>query len=268
MALAQLLALLAVEALTAVGMALALVLAVVVVALALALALVLAALVLVLALALVRLLVLALALLLVQVLVMPLMQVLLSAASLKPAYWRSVHGRSRYIAGYGPRTNGATHMGNDDNLVFDGLAHIRIVDVSCPRQMLAIMQWIMAGNKGLMYIRVMRTGSAVIYGPDYVFDFGVGHVLRRADADEAIVISSGKPRPMQSAATSNDCIAVLCSRFASMLVRLVSTVFRCFFTNFVSQSLLNKIIVICQRHEKGPIVKRTIKSFLPKCRIN
>ncbi len=49
------------------------------------------------------------------------------------------------------RTNGATHMGNDDITIFDGIAHLKIIDVSCPRQLLAIMKWIMEGNRGLVY---------------------------------------------------------------------------------------------------------------------
>ena len=52
-------------------------------------------------------------------------------------------------ANFETRTNGATHMGNDDCTVFDGLAHIGIIDVSCPQQMLSIMKWIMDGNRGL-----------------------------------------------------------------------------------------------------------------------
>ena len=35
------------------------------------------------------------------------------------------------------RTNGATHMGNDDVTIFDGIAQLKIIDVSCPRQLLA-----------------------------------------------------------------------------------------------------------------------------------
>ena len=42
-------------------------------------------------------------------------------------------------ANFETRTNGATHMGNDDCTIFDGLAHVRIIDVSCPQQMLSIM---------------------------------------------------------------------------------------------------------------------------------
>lgn len=88
------------------------------------------------------------------------------------------------------RTNGATHMANDDALVFDAIAHLKIIDVSCPRQLLAIMQWIMEGNRGLVYLRVMRTPSAVIYGSDYRFEFGQGQVLR--EGDRATIVTSGR----------------------------------------------------------------------------
>lgn len=88
------------------------------------------------------------------------------------------------------RTNGATHMANDDALVFDAIAHLKIIDVSCPRQMLAIMQWIMEGNRGLLYVRVMRTPSAVLYGSDYRFEFGRGQILR--EGDRAVLVSSGR----------------------------------------------------------------------------
>jgi transketolase len=90
------------------------------------------------------------------------------------------------------RTNGATHMANDDNLVFDAIAHVRIIDISCPQQLLALMRWIMDGNRGLLYVRLMRTGSAVIYGPEYAFEFGKGHVVRRDEEDRAVIVSSGR----------------------------------------------------------------------------
>src|SRR5665213_1591454 len=72
-------------------------------------------------------------------------------------------------ANFETRTNGATHMGNDDITTFDAVAHLKIIDVSCPQQMLAIMKWTMEGNRGLVYVRVMRTGSAVLYDQDYTF---------------------------------------------------------------------------------------------------
>jgi transketolase len=90
------------------------------------------------------------------------------------------------------RTNGATHMGNDDITTFDAVGQLKIIDVSCPQQMLSIMKWIMEGNRGLVYVRVMRTGSAVLYNEDYAFTFGKGHILRQSDADAAIIVSSGR----------------------------------------------------------------------------
>jgi transketolase C-terminal domain/subunit len=90
------------------------------------------------------------------------------------------------------RTNGATHMGNDDITTFDAVGQLKIIDVSCPQQMLSIMKWIMAGNRGLLYVRVMRTGSAVLYGPDYTFEFGKAHFLQQKADDAAVIISSGR----------------------------------------------------------------------------
>ena len=95
-------------------------------------------------------------------------------------------------ANFETRTNGATHMGNDDCTIFDGMAHLKIIDVSCPQQMLSLMKWIMEGNRGLLYVRVMRTPSAVIYGRDYSFEFGKGHVLRESESDVAVIVSSGR----------------------------------------------------------------------------
>jgi transketolase len=95
-------------------------------------------------------------------------------------------------ANFETRTNGATHMGNDDSTTFDAVAQLKIIDVSCPQQMLSIMKWIMEGNRGLVYLRVMRTGSAVLYDSDYVFAFGSGHRLRSSLEDRAVIISSGR----------------------------------------------------------------------------
>jgi transketolase len=95
-------------------------------------------------------------------------------------------------ANFETRTNGATHMGNDDSTTFDAVGHLQIIDVSCPQQLLAIIKWIMQGNRGLVYVRVMRTESKVLYPADYEFSFGKGHWLRRGSNDEAIVISSGR----------------------------------------------------------------------------
>jgi transketolase C-terminal domain/subunit len=58
--------------------------------------------------------------------------------------------------------------------------------------MLSIMQWIMAGNRGLIYLRVMRTPSPVLYDSNYRFEFGKGQILRETPNDSAVVISSGR----------------------------------------------------------------------------
>ncbi|MEZ5284907.1 MAG: transketolase C-terminal domain-containing protein [Vicinamibacterales bacterium] len=95
-------------------------------------------------------------------------------------------------ANFETRTNGATHMGNDDNVIFDGLAQLQIVDASCPQQLLAIMRWIMDGNRGLVYLRVMRTPSAVLYPADYTFEFGTAVALTDPADAAATIVSSGR----------------------------------------------------------------------------
>jgi transketolase len=118
-------------------------------------------------------------------------------ASEAPGGWLSEgHGLDLTFLATAPnfetRTNGATHMGNDDVTIFDGMAHLKIIDVSCPQQLLGIMQWIMAGNRGMVYVRIMRAGSGVLYDPGFVFEFGKGYTVRQGAADVAVIISSGR----------------------------------------------------------------------------
>ncbi len=95
-------------------------------------------------------------------------------------------------ANFETRTNGATHMGNDDSTTFDAVAHLQIIDVSCPQQMLALMKWVMAGNRGLLYVRVMRTPSAVLYNADYTFEYGKGAFVHGGPSDDAFIVSAGR----------------------------------------------------------------------------
>jgi transketolase len=95
-------------------------------------------------------------------------------------------------ANFETRTNGATHMGNDDITTFDAVGQLKIIDVSCPQQLLAIAKWIMEGNRGLIYLRVMRAESAVLYTKDYEFSFGKGHWLHASDRAQAVLVSSGR----------------------------------------------------------------------------
>jgi transketolase len=95
-------------------------------------------------------------------------------------------------ANFETRTNGATHMGNDDALVFSQIGHLRIVDLGCPNQVLAFMKWVMEGNKGLVYARILRAPSTVLYGKDFRFELGKGYWLKRSDADRACIVTSGR----------------------------------------------------------------------------
>ncbi len=90
------------------------------------------------------------------------------------------------------KTNGATHMGNDDITIFDGMAHLNIIDVSCPVQLLGVMRWIMEGNKGLCYVRIMRAPSAVLYDERFSFEFGKGYILAPVDGSSVVLVSSGR----------------------------------------------------------------------------
>ena len=83
-------------------------------------------------------------------------------------------------------------MGNDDIMVFDEIAHLKIIDVSCPRQLLSIMKWIMEGNKGLVYLRIMRAVSGVLYDEDYQFEYGKGYTVVQNDDAQIAIISSGR----------------------------------------------------------------------------
>lgn len=87
--------------------------------------------------------------------------------------------------------NGATHMGNDDICFFSQLAQIKLIDISCPQQLLTILKWIAEGNKGLVYIRTMRNKSRVLYKPDFKFEYGKGYYLRNPSDSKAVIISSG-----------------------------------------------------------------------------
>jgi transketolase len=120
----------------------------------------------------------------------------LEAMEMKNGWLSEGHGLDLTLVATAPnfetRTNGATHMGNDDVMVFDGIAHLKIIDISCPQQLLGAMKWVMEGNKGIVYVRIMRASSAVLYGPDFVFEYGKGYVLKEGAKDQAVIISSGR----------------------------------------------------------------------------
>jgi len=90
------------------------------------------------------------------------------------------------------KTNGATHMGNDDSIVYDGIAHLKIIDVSCPQLLLSIINWIMEGNRGLVYLRILRSGAPVLYAGDFRFEYGKGWHISRPRNAAAFIVSSGR----------------------------------------------------------------------------
>ena len=87
--------------------------------------------------------------------------------------------------------NGATHMSNDDICFFNQLAHLKVIDICCPQQFLSVAKWIAEGDKGLVYLRIMRNPSPVLYESDYTFSYGKAYYLKTADHPKAVIVSSG-----------------------------------------------------------------------------
>ena len=90
------------------------------------------------------------------------------------------------------QSNGATHMGNDDALLFNEVAQVKIINVSCPQQLLGVMKWIMEGNKGMVYMRVLRAPATVIYEADFTFEFGKAYNIKYTNEAEAFIVTSGR----------------------------------------------------------------------------
>ncbi|WP_198513476.1 transketolase C-terminal domain-containing protein [Confluentibacter lentus] len=90
------------------------------------------------------------------------------------------------------QSNGATHMGNDDVLLMNEAAHVKIINVSCPQQLLSIMKWIVEGNKGIIYLRILRAPSKVIYNADFKFEFGKSYPVVQRDNAQAYIVTSGR----------------------------------------------------------------------------
>jgi transketolase C-terminal domain/subunit len=82
-------------------------------------------------------------------------------------------------------------MGNDDSIVYDGIAGLKIINASCAQQTLGIIKWIMEGNRGLVYLRIMRGAASVLYPKDFRFEFGKGYYLAKPDGAKAVIVSSG-----------------------------------------------------------------------------
>jgi transketolase len=90
------------------------------------------------------------------------------------------------------QSNGATHMGNDDVMLFNEVAQLKIINVSCPQQLLGILKWIAEGNKGMIYLRILRAPSAALYDADFKFEFGKAYNAKYSANAQATIVSSGR----------------------------------------------------------------------------
>ena len=90
------------------------------------------------------------------------------------------------------QSNGATHMGNDDVMLFNEVAQLKIINVSCPQQLLGVLKWIVEGNKGMIYMRVLRAPATAIYDSDFTFEFGKAYNAKHSVDAEATIVTSGR----------------------------------------------------------------------------
>lgn len=95
-------------------------------------------------------------------------------------------------ANFDTQTNGATHMGNDDMLVFRETGGLKIIDVSCPLQLMDIMRWILEGNRGLVYLRIMRAPSGILYDDSFRFEYRRAYSINPVEHPQAVIVSSGR----------------------------------------------------------------------------
>jgi transketolase C-terminal domain/subunit len=54
------------------------------------------------------------------------------------------------------------------------------------------MKWIMEGNKGMIYMRVLRAPANVIYDADFDFEFGKAYNIKYSEDAEATIVTSGR----------------------------------------------------------------------------
>jgi len=93
-------------------------------------------------------------------------------------------------ADFETQANGATHMGNDDVLIFDAAAHINIINIACPQMLLSLMKWIAEGNKGILYVRTLRAAAPVIYDEHVHFEINKSYALRNIGSPDTYVVST------------------------------------------------------------------------------
>ena len=137
-------------------------------------------------------------------------------------------------------------------------AQLQIIDVSCPQQMLAIMRWIMDGNRGLVYVRVMRTPSAVIYGRTTRSSSAGPLCSGKRPDDDAVIVSSGR-QVHESLVASDRCrergvsvgVVDMPSIDESLLLRLLGS---------------QKLLVFAEQND-GYLLGQLLKVVVPPSRI-
>ncbi|MGN6352674.1 MAG: transketolase C-terminal domain-containing protein [Parafilimonas sp.] len=90
------------------------------------------------------------------------------------------------------QSNGATHMGNDDVMLFNEVAQLKIINVSCPQQLLGVLKWIMDGNRGLVYMRILRAPANAVYDAGFSFEFGKAYKVNYSEEADATIVASGR----------------------------------------------------------------------------
>lgn len=87
--------------------------------------------------------------------------------------------------------NGATHMGNDDMSLAYTIAGLKVIDVGCPQMLMSVLRWIAEGNRGLVYLRTMKTPVHPIYPADFQFEYGKAYTVMDDEKPDVIFVSSG-----------------------------------------------------------------------------
>lgn len=87
--------------------------------------------------------------------------------------------------------NGATHMGNDDENTVRQLAQIKVIDAGCPQFLQAVLRWIAEGNRGLVYLRTMKTAIKPIYPENFTFTYGKAYYLKKYGNAQAVIVTAG-----------------------------------------------------------------------------
>lgn len=90
------------------------------------------------------------------------------------------------------QSNGATHMGNDDALLLNEAAHVKILTISCPQLLLSALKWVMEGNRGIVYMRILRAAAATLYDHQLKFEYNKAYLLRKENKALAIIVSAGR----------------------------------------------------------------------------